>query len=168
MSEKIKNILVEVSAWLVVCMLFAFVGFSLFGCSTTEYVPMVQTNTEHHWHTDSVKEKDSVYHETTTIIQQLDSAAMAKYGIQLKAAERAWLVKTAELERQIERLQAMNFTKDSVHDSIPVPVEVVKEVAADLSWWQRLRLILGDFVLLAIIGLAGYWGIRLYKVYKFF
>jgi hypothetical protein len=68
---------------------------------------------------------------------------MAKYGIQLKSAERAWLVKTAELQRQIERLEAMSIQKDSVHDSIPYPVEVIKEVPAKLSWWQELMVRLG-------------------------
>jgi hypothetical protein len=74
---------------------------------------------------------------------QLDSAAMAKYGIQLKSAERAWLIKTAELQRQIERLEAMSIQKDSVHDSIPYPVEVIKEVPVKLSWWQGLLVRLG-------------------------
>lgn len=145
-----------------------FAATVLTSCTTTKVVPVVQTNTEHHWHTDSVKEKDSTYHEKTTTIMQLDSAAMAKYGIQLKSAERAWIVKTAELQRQIERLEAMSLSKDSVHDSIPVPYPVVKEVPAELSWWQRLRIILGNFVILAVIAIAGYWVWRLWRVYKFF
>lgn len=145
-----------------------FAATVLTSCTTTKVVPVVQTNTEHHWHTDSVKEKDSTYHEKTTTIMQLDSAEMARYGIQLKSAERAWLVKTAELQRQIERLEAMSLSKDSVHDSIPVPYPVVKEVPAELSWWQRLRIILGNFVILAVIAIAGYWLWRLWRVYKFF
>ena len=144
------------------------VATALTSCTTTKYVPVVQTNTEHHWHTDSVKERDSTYHEKTTTIMQLDSAAMAKYGIQLKNAERAWLVKTAELQRQIKRLEAMSLSKDSVRDSIPVPYPVIKEVPAELSWWQRLRIILGNFVILAVVALIGYWVWRLWRVYKFF
>ena len=99
---------------------------------------------------------------------QLDSAAMAKYGIRLQKAERAWLVKTEELQRQIERLEAMSQSKDSVHDSIPVPypVETIKEVPAPLSWWQKLRLWLGNIVLLALLGVAVYYGVKCYKVYK--
>ena len=145
-----------------------FAVTALTSCTTTKYVPVVQTNTEHHWHTDSVKERDSTYHEKTTTIMQLDSAAMAKYGIQLKTAERAWIVKTAELQRQIERLETMSLSKDSVRDSIPVPYPVIKEVPAELSWWQRLRIILGNFVILSVIALIGYWVWRLWKVYKFF
>ena len=115
----------------------------LAGCKQTEYVPVVETHDVHHWHTDSVKQKDSVYHEKTTTIMQLDSAAMARYGIQLKSAERAWLVKTAELERQIERLMAMSATKDSVHDSIPYPVEVIKEVPREPLRLERILMLFG-------------------------
>ena len=88
---------------------------------------------------------------------QLDSAAMAKYGIQLKAAERAWLVKTEELRRQIERLEAMSVSKDSVHDSIPVPypVEVIREVPAELTWWQQTRMDIGGWAIVALAILAG-------------
>ena len=159
--------------WSMVLAIVTFVIVSvilLTSCTTTEYVPVVQTNTEHHWHTDSVKEKDSTYHEKTTTIMQLDSAAMAKYGIQLQKAERAWLVKTEELQRQIERLEAMSQSKDSVHDSIPVPypVETIKEVPAELSWWQRVRLWLGNMVLMALLGVLVYYGWRLWRVFKVF
>ena len=150
------------------CALFGFGLFFLLSCGTTEYVPVVQTNTEHHWHTDSVKQKDSIYHEKETVIRMLDSAAMAKYGIQLKEAERAWLVQSHELEKRLMELEHLTAKADTVRDSVPVPVPVIKTVAAELSWWQKIRLILGDFVMLAIFGLAVYWGIRFYKAYKFF
>jgi hypothetical protein len=99
---------------------------------------------------------------------QLDSAAMARYGIQLQKAERAWLVKTEELQRQIERLEAMSATRDSVHDSIPVPypVEVIKEVPEELSWWQQLRLWLGNVLLAVLVGASVYGVFRLKS--KFF
>ena len=135
---------------LLICLLFC-------GCTTTQYVPVIETHEQHHWHTDSVKEKDSTYHEKTTIIQQLDSAAMAQYGIQLKAAERAWLVKTAELERQLQQLERLTASRDTVRDSVPVPcpVEVTKEVPAKLTWWQQTRLHLANILLwlLLLVGI---------------
>lgn len=165
-QRALKRVIKYLIIWLVFLMLLAW----LTSCTTTEYVPVVQTNTEHHWHTDSVHEKDSTYHEKTTTIMQLDSAAMAKYGIQLQKAERAWLVKTEELQRQIERLEAMSQSKDSVHDSIPVPypVEVIREVPAELNWWQKLRLWIGNVGLMALLGFVGWFGVRLWKVYHFF
>lgn len=130
------------------------IALAFFGsCTTTEYVEMPSLHTEHHWHTDSVHQTDSVIHEKTTTIMQLDSAAMAKYGIQLKAAERAWLVRTAELERQMQRLMQLSQMSDTVRDSIPYPVEVVKEVPAELRWYEKGIMIFGilSFLLLLII-----------------
>ena len=134
----------------------AILAAVLAGCKQTEYVPVVETHDVHHWHTDSVKQKDSVYHEKTTTIMQLDSAAMAKYGIQLKSAERAWLVKTTELEREIERLMAMSATKDSVHDSIPVPYPVEKIVEKPLSTPQKGLMGIGILSILALVLFAAY------------
>ena len=132
--------------------LLAAVLFS--GCETIRYVPLEQTHTEHHWHTDSVHTTDSVIHMKETTIMQLDSAEMARYGIQLKSAERAWLIKTQELQRQIERLEAMTATKDSVHDTIPVPVEVIKEVPAKISGWQSGLMRVGFVALLLLLGIV--------------
>jgi hypothetical protein len=134
----------RISVWLLIGLVAALIIGVLNSCATKEkIVPVPEIHEQHHWHTDSVHQTDSIIHEKETTIMQLDSAAMAKYGIQLKSAERAWLVKTAELQRQIERLEAMSIQKDSVHDSIPYPVEVIKEVPAKLSWWQELMVRLG-------------------------
>ena len=118
-----------------------------FGCKNVEYVPVESSHTEHHWHTDSVHQVDSFYHEKETTIMQLDSAEMAKYGIQLKNAERAWLVKSWELERQIEALQRLTAERDTVHDSIPVPYPVEKR----LTKWQQAKVDWGGWALLILI-----------------
>ena len=141
----------------------AFAVCALFGsCTTTKYVPVQQQHTEHHWHTDSVHQTDSIIRETQTTIMQLDSAAMARYGIQLKSAERAWLVKTQEMERQIQMLLQLNMQKDSVHDTVPVPVPVIKEVPAQLTWWQQARMHIGGVVfwlsiIVAVVTLVRWW-----------
>ena len=137
----------------------------IFGsCATTEYVPVIEKHENHHWHTDSVTQKDSVYHEKNTTIMQLDSDAMAKYGIQLKSAERAWLVQTSELERRIQELARIVQEKDSVHDSIPVPYPVTEYVEKELTWWQQLRIHLGGILIfLALIYAFIKWGIPIIK-----
>ena len=136
--------------WFVGAVIIAALVLTMCSCTTTELVPIESAHTEHHWHTDSVRQTDSIIRETQTTIMQLDSAAMARYGIQLKSAERAWLVKTKELERQIQQLMQLSQTKDTVRDSIPYPVEVIKEVPAELSWWQGLLVRLG-YIALAIV-----------------
>lgn len=124
----------------------------LVGCKT-KYVPVVEVHEQHHWHTDSIRHTDSTYHEKETVVMQLDSAEMSKYGIRLQAAERAWLVRTAELERQLQHLERMTADRDTIHDSIPVPypVEVVKEVPAPLTWWQNVRIGFANVALFAAV-----------------
>lgn len=120
------------------------VALFMYSCKT-EYIPVETSHTEHHWHTDSIIQKDSVVKESMTTVMQLDSAAMAKYGIQLKNAERAWLVKSWELERQIEQLQKMSAFRDTVRDTIQVPYPVEKK----LSKWQQTKLDWGGWAILA-------------------
>lgn len=145
-----------------VCVVGAFIVAllicALFGsCTTTKYVPVTETHTEHHWHTDSVKERDSVHTEKNTVIRELDSAAMARYGIQMQANQRAWLVLQREMENRLRELEHMTAQRDTIHDSIPAPypVEVIKEVPAKLTWWQQTRLHLANILLylLLIVGI---------------
>ena len=124
------------------------IGVVLFMLSCkTEYIPVETSHTEHHWHTDSIKEVDSVIHERHTTIMQLDSVAMAQYGIQLKNAERAWLVKSWELERQIENLQRLTAYRDTIRDTIQVPYPVEKK----LSKWQQTKIDWGGWAMLGAL-----------------
>ena len=111
----------------------------LCSCTTTRYVTVPEVHEQHHWHTDSVHKTDSVIHEKQTTIRELDSAAMAQYGIQIRQNEKAWLVMSNELRREIERLEAMCADRDTVRDSIPkpYPVEVTKEVPAQKTLLER-------------------------------
>lgn len=118
------------------------------GCKQVELVAVPQQHTEHHWHTDSVFQRDSVVKESLTTVMQIDSAAMAKYGIQLKSAERAWLVKTQEMERVIQELMAKSATKDTVRDSVAVPYPV--EVEKKLTWWQKTKMDAGGWAILVM------------------
>ena len=129
---------------------------ALFGsCTTTRYVPVTETHTEHHWHTDTVKERDSTHTERETVIREVDSAAMARYGIQMQANQRAWLVLQKEMENRLRELEHRSAQRDTVHDSIPYPVEVTKEVPAPLTWWQQTRLHMANIMLylLAIVAI---------------
>jgi hypothetical protein len=141
---RLAIIIYHIAKWAVFGLIAALLIGALCSCSTQQkIVPVPEIHENHHWHTDTVHQTDSIIRETQTTIMQLDSAAMAKYGIQLKNAERAWLVKSKELERQIQQLMQLSQIKDTMHDSIPYPVEVIKEVPAELSWWQGLLVRLG-------------------------
>ena len=45
----------------------------------------------------------------------------------------------------------MSAQRDTVHDSIPVPYTVIKEVPAPLTWWQQTRLHLANILLYLIL-----------------
>lgn len=137
-----------------------FIGLMLCGCKQTEYVTVPEVHEVHHHHTDSVHEVDSVIQERNTIIRELDSAAMAKYGIQLKNAQRGWLVETNELRREIERLQAIRNDSTAKVDSVPYPVPVPTPVPAELSWWQQTRLHIANIVLYLLGICAAVWIIK--------
>ena len=150
--------------WLFIILLA--VGW-LTSCTTTKVVTVPEVHEQHHWHTDSVIKRDSVIHDRQTTIRELDSAAMAQYGIQLKQNEKAWMVSVAELHREVERLESMTADRDTVRDSIPVPYPVEKIVPAELSWWQQARIHLANILLygLVIIGIImlGKWHLKKLK-----
>lgn len=136
-------------AIIITCVLMAILS----SCTTTKYVPVTETRTEHHWHTDTVRQRDSTHTERETIIREVDSAAMAKYGIQMERNQRAWLVLQREMENRLLELEHMTAQRDTVRDSVPVPYPVVKMVEKPLSWWERLRLNIFN-VLLGVIALV--------------
>jgi len=140
----------------------AFLALLMCSCKSVEYVTVPQQHTEHHWHTDSVHTIDSVFNEKETVVMQLDSAEMARYGIQLKQAERAWLVRTKELERQIQQLMQQSQSRDTVRDSIPVPYPVEKLVEKQLSKGQMLRLAVGDIAIFGVCGVLVFFLVRLW------
>lgn len=135
-------------------------------CTTTRYVEVPVVHEIHHHHTDSIHKTDSVTKEKETVIMQLDSVAMAQYGIQLKNAERAWLVRTAELEKKLSELSEIHTDTVYQCDSIPYPVEVTKEIPAELTWWQKTCIYAGWalLVLLAVAAVIGLW--KLYKTFR--
>ena len=146
---------------LMACYLLAIVialllGLLLMGCTTTKYVTVPEVH--EHWHhsTDTIVKTDSVIDRQTTIIREVDSVTMAQYGIRMSALQMAWLIQTDRLQRELSRMQESRTDTVTVHDSIPYPVEVVKEVPRELSWWQQALMHTGGIaILLLIIFAAG-------------
>ena len=150
--------------WLFIILLA--VGW-LTSCTTTRVVTVPEVHEHHHWQSDTIRQTDSVVNNQTTVIREVDSATMAQYGIRLDKAQRAWLIQNDRLQREIERLQSISSTRDTVHDSVPVPYEVIKEVPAELSWWQQARIHLANILLygLVIVGIImlGKWHLKKLK-----
>lgn len=125
-------------------------------CTTTKYVPVVETHTDHHWHTDSVRQRDSTHTERETVIRELDSAAMARYGIQMQANQRAWLVLQREMENRLRELEHMSAQRDTVRDSIPVPYPVVEYIERKMSAIDKFLIATGIFSIISVLIFAAY------------
>jgi hypothetical protein len=96
-----------------------------------------------------VKERDSTHTERETVIREVDSVAMARYGIQMQANQRAWLVLQKEMENRLRELEHMSANRDTVHDSIPVPYKVTEYVERKRSSMEWGLIIIG---IVALIG----------------
>jgi len=144
----------------VIALAVIFAALVCCSCTTTKYVEVPgPTRTEVRHTRDTVEITDTLIDHRETIIRQADSATMAKFGIQISGMEKAWLIQTQALQREINRLKEAHSDTVHVTDSVPYPVEVPVEkiVEAPLSWWQQLRLWLGT-ALLALCGLAAAYG----------
>lgn len=107
----------------------------LASCGSTKYV----TVTEHQ--TDTLRQVtvryDSVMvHDSIHITEKGDTVKIERWHTQWRDR---WHTDTIYQSRR---------------DSVPYPVEVVKEVPAQLTWWQQTRLHLAN-ILLWLLGICG-------------
>ena len=142
----LKRVIYVLIMWMVVLFVLALLS----SCKQVEYVTVekVKTDTTYitKWQRDSIWLHDSIH-----VKEKGDTVLVEK-----------WHTKYVESIKH-------DTTYVATHDTIPdpFPVETIKEVPAELNWWQRLRMWLGNMVLLALLGVAVYFGVRCYKVYKF-
>ena len=101
-------------------------------CTTTKYVPI-----EHHT-IDTLRitkyERDSIYvHDSTFVKVDGDTVLIEKWHTRWR-----------------DRWQHDTIYQSKT-DSIPYPVEVKKEVPAQLTWWQQARMHVGGIVIYGIL-----------------
>ena len=144
-QRSLKRVIKYLIIWSVFLMLLAW----LTSCTTTKVVEVekVRTDTTYitKWQRDSVWFHDSIH-----VTERGDTVRIERWHTKWR-----------------DRLRVDTIYR-ATHDTIPQPYEVVKEVPAELSWWQRVRLWLGNAVLLALLGVVGYYGWRLWRVFKVF
>lgn len=146
-------------AIVIVCLLLS-------GCTTTRYIEVPgPTHTEIRHRTDTVHQTDTLIDHRETIIREADSAMLAQFGIRLDGAQKAWLIQSQQLQREINRIKQSRTDTIHVTDSVPYPVEVPVEkiVEKPLTYWQRLRMQTGDIALIALALLLGWCCFRLYR-----
>ena len=141
----------KVIKWLVVWMVILFVLALLASCRQVEYVTVEKVLTDTTYITKW--QRDSVWlHDSIMVTEKGDTVRIERWH-------------TKYMEKQVH-----DTTYVATHDTIPqpYPVETIKMVEKELSWWQRLRLWIGNIGLLGILGVIGYYGVKLWRVYKFF
>ena len=129
-------ILFAIIIGLAICALFS-------SCTTTKYVPVIEHKTDTLIQTNL--QRDSIYvHDSIMVSQQGDTVRIEK-----------WHTKYVYREVHDTLYQA-------VHDSIPQPYPVIKEVPAELTWWQHFRISLANILLwvvgiVAVVTLVRWW-----------
>jgi hypothetical protein len=128
-EERIKAGCMQVVAFIVM-IIVGLALCALFGsCTTTKYVPVI----EHH--TDTLIQmkimKDSVYLKDSTHV-----------------SEKGDTVKIEHWHTEFLKKEVHDTTYISKTDTIPQPYPVIKEVPAELNWWQRLKMRAGGLAIL--------------------
>ena len=136
--------LIYTAVW--ICVIASCLFFCT-GCTTTKYVAVPE------YHTDTLIQtkvlKDSVWlHDSTYIHDKGDTVLVEKWHTEYK-------------EKLVHDTLYLSKT-----DSVPVPYPVPEYIEKKLSWWQKLRLNLGN-IMLALIGIAVVYGaLKLYLKFK--
>lgn len=121
--------LVAAAVGILLCALFS-------GCTTTtKYVTVPE------YHTDTLRQV-TVRHDSVMVHDSIH------------VSEKGDTVKIERWHTQYRDRIVRDTIYQSKRDSIPYPVEVVKEVPAKLTWWQQTRLHLANILLWLLALLA--------------
>ena len=129
-------ILITVIIGMAICALFS-------SCKSVEYVPVIEHKTDTLIQTNL--QRDSIYvHDSIMVSQQGDTVRIDRWH-------------TKYIEKQVH-----DTLYQAVHDSIPQPYPVIKEVPAELTWWQHFRISLANILLwvvgiVAVVTLVRWW-----------
>ena len=125
-----------------VWMMFVFcIGILLIafgGCRSVQYVPIETIKHDSIYITQH--QKDSIYlHDSIHIKEKADTILIEKWH-------------TKYIEKQVH-----DTLIQVERDTIPQPYPYEVEVPANLSWWQKTRMHIGEVTLIALLALAGYF-----------
>ena len=81
------------------------------GCKPTEYITVPEYHERLVHSHDTVHQRDSFISNTTTTIREVDSAALAKLGIQISGMKSAYLVEIDRLRQEMSSLQGRDPTR---------------------------------------------------------
>lgn len=139
--ETKRNGCVGVLLWMLIILLAGFVLIGLGACRSIQYVPVETIRHDSIYITNH--QKDSVYiHDSIYQKEKGDTFIIEKWH-------------TKYIEKQV-RDTLIQIERDTIPQ--PYPYEVVP---AQLSWWQKTRMHIGEISLVALLVLLGSWIVRI-------
>jgi hypothetical protein len=132
-QDALKNLL----ALVIIASLALFIMTLFSACTTTEYIPVI----EHHTDTliQTKVKKDSIYlHDSISVWQNGYTVTIDR-----------WHTKYVQKEMH-------DTTYIAKRDTVPqpYPVEVIKEVPAQLTWWQQARISMMNLLMYFFAGIV--------------
>ena len=139
-DERMKAGCLQLASYIVM-ILFGLLLCALLGsCTTTKYVPVIEHHTDTLIQTKIVK--DSVYLKDSTHVSEKNDTVKIEH----------W--HTEFLKKEVRDTVYISKT-DSV--PAPYPVEVIKEVPAELTMWELLKMKVGGIAILLCIFAFLFW-----------
>lgn len=138
--ERLKAGCLQGASFFILLILGMLLCALLQGCKSVEYVPVIEHRTDTVY--QNTVQKDSVFvHDSTFIKEAGDTFLLEK-----------WHTKYVLKEKH-------DTTYISKTDTVPAPypVEVIKEVPAELSWWQRLKMKVGGAAIILCLLAFAIW-----------
>ena len=132
----ISSILAGIILGLIVCALITLCS----SCTTTKYVPVIEHHTD--TLTQTKVQKDSVFmHDSVEVRIAGDTVTIDRWH-------------TKYISKEVHDTIYQSKT-DSV--PAPYPVEVIKEVPAELTMWQRLKMKVGGTAIILLLLAFAIW-----------
>ena len=143
MSQEAKrNGCLGIVVWMFILLVAGFVLIAMGSCKSIKYVPVETIRHDSIYITQH--QKDSIYlHDSIHIHEKADTILIEKWH-------------TKYIEKQV-RDTLIQIEMDTIPQ--PYPYEV--EVPAQLSWWQKTRMHIGEVSLVALLVLIGSWIVRI-------
>ena len=125
-DERMKAGCLQLASYLVMLFIGLLLCALFSGCTTTKYVPVIEHHTDTLYQNKVVH--DSIYqHDSVQVMIKGDTTTIDRWH-------------TRYVYKEVHDTTYISKT-DSVPQ--PYPVEVIKEVPAELSWWQQLKMKVG-------------------------
>lgn len=140
--EEKRNGCLGIMAWMFILLVAGFVLIAMGSCRSVRYVPVETIKHDSLYITQH--QKDSIYiHDSIYQKEKGDTVLIEKWH-------------TRYIEKQV-RDTLIQIQSDTIPQ--PYPYEV--EVPAQLSWWQKTRMHIGEITIIALLVLLGSWIVRI-------